>query len=128
MSSSKVTLRILNGALSVLILMLILFMIVKAGSTAYDFGYRIFTEKAVDRKPGQDMTVRISKGMSGIELGELLEEKGLVENGLLFAAQLQLSSYSKKIKPGRYTLNTSQTAREMMQIMSGEEAEEKEEW
>lgn len=128
MKGSKVTLRVLNGALSVLILMLILFMMIKAGDVAYNFGYRIFTEEAVDRKPGHDMTVRLSKGMSEIELGELLEEKGLVENGLLFAAQLRLSPYSKKLKPGKYTLNTSQTATEMMQIMSGEEAKETEEW
>ncbi|MCI8482776.1 MAG: endolytic transglycosylase MltG [Lachnospiraceae bacterium] len=127
MRNSKIILSIVNSALSVLIFILILFVILKAGTGAYDFGYRIFTETAVDRKPGQDKTVRVLKGMNGMELGSLLEEKGLVESGILFAVQLRLSSYYSKVKPGKYTLNTSQTAEEMIQILAGEEIEEKEE-
>ena len=91
---------------------------------AYDYGYRIFTEPAVEKAPGRDVSVRIYDKMSEIELGSLLEEKGLVENGLLFAIQFRLSSYDNKVKSGKYTLNTSQTSEEIIQFLAGEEVEE----
>ncbi|MFG6382859.1 MAG: aminodeoxychorismate lyase [Lachnospiraceae bacterium] len=124
MKNSKVALNVLSGALSVLILILILFAIVKVGTVAYDLGYRVFTEPALEREPGRDVIIQLKRGMSEMELGSLLEEKRLIDNGIVFAIQLRLSAYSDKLKPGQYTLNTSQTAKEMMQIMTGEEIEE----
>lgn len=124
MKNSKVALNVLSGALSVLILILILFAIVKVGTVAYDLGYRVFTEPALEREPGRDVIIQLKRGMSEMELGSLLEEKRLIDNGIVFAIQLRLSAYFDKLKPGQYTLNTSQTAKEMMQIMTGEEIEE----
>ncbi len=124
MKSSKVALNILSSVLGILVFVLILFVVARAGNAAYDIGYRIFTEPAMDREPGRDVTVRVSKDMSGTQLGSLLEEKRLVDNGLLFAIQLKLSSYEGKLKAGKYTLNTSQTAEEMIQVLAGEEEEE----
>lgn len=126
MKSSKVALNILSSVLSILFATLILIVVLRAGNAAYDIGYRIFTEPAMDRQPGRDITVRVTSHMSGTELGSLLEEKRLVDNGLLFAIQLKLSSYEGKLKAGTYTLNTSQTAEEMIQVLAGEEEEEKE--
>ncbi len=127
MKSSKMTLNILNSVLGILVMVLILFVTLKAGEAAYALGYRIFTEPAVDKEPGKDVTVRIREGMSASELGSLFEEKGLVDNGILFSIQLRLSSFDDQLKSGSYTLNTSQTAEEMIQILTGEETEEAEE-
>ena len=65
--------------------------------------------------------------MSSLEVGNLLEEKKLVDSGALFMIQLLVMDYDDKLKPGTYTLNTSQTAKEMMQVMAEEEVEETEE-
>ena len=54
------------------------------------------------------------------EIGKLLEEKGLIRSGDLFVWQEKFSEYSGDLKPGVYTLNTSQTPYEMMAIMSAE--------
>ena len=124
MKSSKIVLSVVNGVLSVLMFVLILFLIARAGNAAYDLGYRIFTENDEEKAPGRDVSVRIYDKMSEIELGSLLEEKGLVENGLLFAIQFRLSSYDNKVKSGKYTLNTSQTSEEIIQFLAGEEVEE----
>lgn len=126
MKSSKVALNILSSLLSILFATLILIVVLRAGSAAYDIGYRIFTEPAMDKQPGRDITVRVSNHMSGTKLGSLLEEKKLVDNGFLFSLQLKLSSYEGKLKAGVYTLNTSQTAEEMIQVLAGEEGEEEE--
>ena len=123
MENSKLMLNILYSALSILIIVLIVFVLLKAGDVAYDLGYRVFTEPALEKAPGRDLKVKVKKGMSALELGNLREEKRLVDNGFLFAIQLQISDYKDKLKAGEYTLNTSQTAKEMMQVMS-EEIEE----
>lgn len=123
MGNSKLMLNILYSTLSILIIVLIVFVLLKAGDVAYDLGYRVFTEPALEKAPGRDLQVKVEKGMSSLKLGNLLEEKRLVDNGFLFAIQLEISDYKDKLKAGEYTLNTSQTAKEMMQVMS-EEVEE----
>lgn len=123
MSASKIVLRVLSISMSALSLILVVFLLYKVGLSAYDFGYRVFTEKPVASEPeqGQDVTIEIKSGMSAAEIGQLLETKKLIDDKNLFIVQLKLSSFANKIKPGIYTLNTSLTAYEMMEIMSAVE-------
>lgn len=127
MKNSKTTLHLLGVILNALIMVLIAFVVIQLAAVAYDMGYRVFTEPAMESAPGRDVMVEVESGMSAWELGTELEEKGLVDNHILFGIQLTLSAYAKDIKPGLYTLNTSMTANEMMQIMAKEEIEETDE-
>lgn len=121
---SKTALHLLGFILNILIMVLIAFVVLQLAAAAYDIGYRIFTEPAMESEPGRDVMVEIEQGMSAWELGTELEEKGLVDNHFLFTIQLTLFSYAKDIKPGMYTLNTSMTAKELMEAMVKEEIEE----
>jgi UPF0755 protein len=58
--------------------------------------------------------------MSEREIGKMLENRGLIDDGNLFFVQLKLSAYSGDLKSGMYTLNTSMTAKEMMAVMAAE--------
>lgn len=127
MKSSSTALHLLGIILNVLMMILIVFVVIQLAAAAYDMGYRVFTEPAVESAPGRDVMVSVEDGMSAWELGKELEEKGLVDNGTLFTIQLKLSAYAKDIKTGLYTLNTSMTAREMMEVMAKEEIEETDE-
>ena len=127
MKDSRITLNILSSSLNVLVMVLIVFVLLKAGEVAYEMGFRVFTEPAMDASQGRDVAVRVEKEMSGLELGSVLEEKKLVDNGVLFAIQLRLSAYAGKLKAGTYTLNTSQTAVEMIRLLAGEGTEDTEE-
>lgn len=118
MSTSKIVMRIVSVSFSILVVVLVLVGFAKLGNCAFDFGYRVFTEQPVSKAPGKDVIVQVESGMSDSQLGQLLEDKGLISDKTLFVAQLKLSAYEKKIKPGIYTLNTSKTAKEMMQIMA----------
>lgn len=118
MSTSKIVMKIVSISFSILLLVLILYGFSKLGAYAYDFGYRVFTEQPMSKEPGKDVVVQVESGMSSAEIGQMLEDKKLVRDGTLFFAQLGLSAYNGKIKPGIYTLNTSETATEMMQIMA----------
>lgn len=126
MSSSKVVLRVLYVCIVVLVALLIILGMGRLCYGAYDMGYRIFTEQPVDEVPGRDVIVVVEKGTSSLALGKTMEEKGLVRSAYLFWIQMNLSAYAGKVQPGTYTLSTSQTAREMLKVMSTKPAEDKE--
>ena len=64
--------------------------------------------------------------MSGKEIGELLEGRGLIRDAAVFRVQFALSDYKNAIVPGSYILNTSQTAEEMLAILAGQQETESE--
>lgn len=78
----------------------------------------------MDKEPGRDVVVQVTSDMSESDIGQMLEEKGLIRDGRLFLAQLKLSAYSGKLLPGIYTLSTSMTGRDMMEVMAEEAAED----
>ena len=69
---------------------------------------------------GRKITVTLTSDMSATEIGNTLQEKGLVRDGRLFALQYLLSEYKKDWKPGTYELSTAMTAEEMMEVMAGQ--------
>lgn len=123
MNKNKLVLRFVSISFSVLVILLVLIGFVKVGTYCYDFGYRIFTEEAIDEEPGRDVVIQITDDMSGMDIAKELKDKGLIQDARLFYIQLKLSTYSKKINPGVYTLNTSMQARDMMVEMSKEQEE-----
>ena len=123
MNKNKLVLRFVSISFSVLVILLVLIGFVKVGTYCYDFGYRIFTEEAIDEEPGRDIVIQITDDMSGMDIAKELENKGLIQDARLFYVQLKVSAYSKKINPGVYTLNTSMQARDMMVVMSKEQEE-----
>lgn len=118
--------RIFMGVVKVLLVIVLAYLIASWGKKAYDFGYGIFSQEAVSLPPGKDVAVTVSEGMSGQELGQLLENKGLVKDANVFYIQFLLSKEKEKLMAGSYLLNTSQTAEEMLKIMAGEAAETEE--
>jgi UPF0755 protein len=106
----------------VLVCVLVICGLYRLGLECYDFGYRVYTEPAVTQGDGDDKLVRITEGMSTKELAEVLEEKGLVRDAKLFYAQAKLEGF--QLIPGAYKLNSSMTAREMMETMSASEEDE----
>lgn len=119
MKASKVVLEIVRVTFMLLIAVVIIFGLITYGGRAYNFGYQVFAEKPMDDSgEGKDIQVAITKDMSNKEIGQLLEDKGLVQSAALFQAQAKVSESDNSIQPGIYTLNTSQSAQEMIEIMS----------
>lgn len=124
MNAKKVVFKIVNISFSVLVVVLVVFVMFRLGTYAYDFGYRVYMEQPVSAEPGRDVVVEVEQNMSTKALADMLEEKRLVRDSNLFLVQLKLSAYADKIKPGIYTLNTSMTPREMIEEMSPGEVTE----
>lgn len=118
MSKNKVVFRFVSVSFSVLVLLIVFIGVFKASAFCYDFGYRIFSEPPVAAVPGTEVVVQIDEGDSAFDIGEQLEEKGLIRNSELYVAQYYLSAYVDKLLPGTYTLNTSMKTKEMLVVMS----------
>lgn len=118
MNTRQMVTAVFGAVLKVAIAVLIIAFVYRGAVVAYDYGYRVFQETPVEASPGTDVTVEITVGKSVLQIGEVLESKGLIRDAKLFYVQNLLSHYKDKLKPGQYTLNTSMSMQEMMEIMS----------
>lgn len=110
-----------KGTVRLLVYICVLFLIVLAAKTSYQFGHDVFDQEPVAAAgKGKDVTVQVRSGMDAKELGELLKDNGLIDEGMLvFEIQYRLSGYYDGIKDGSYVLNTAQTVDEMLEILAG---------
>lgn len=92
--------------------------IFRFATQAYDFGYRVFADEPVSIAGGRTITVGIAESASVKDIGEMLEEKGLIEDARLFVVQELLSAYHGEIIPGIYDLSTDMTAAQMLEVMA----------
>ena len=101
--------------------------IMKAATAAYDYGFRVFTEEPVSQGEGRTISISVEDPVSARDVGELLEERGLIRDANLFVIQELLSENHGKMQAGIYDLNTAMTAEEMMAVMAADAPEEGEE-
>lgn len=112
-----------KSILKILFYVLVVIVIIYLSKKAYAFGYAVFNQVPMAQEPGQAVTVIIPEDSSVYDIGKTLERKGLIEDAAIFVVQERLSSYHGDLKAGTYLLNTSQTADEMMEILSWENME-----
>lgn len=127
MKTRDLVFAVLGTITKVIVTILVVYYVYQGALIAYDYGYRIFAEPAMTEEgEGWEVKVTVPMGSSAKEVGELLQGKGLIRDANLFYLQNLLSEYKDEIKPGTYVLNTSMTAREMMEVMSEETQESSE--
>lgn len=113
--------------IKVVVLIFAVTYIMRTAAAAYDYGYRIFTEEPVSLGEGRIISVSVEEPVSAVEVGKMLEERGLIRDAKLFVIQELLSENHGKMKPGIYDLSTAMTAEEMMDVMAADATEESEE-
>lgn len=100
---------------------IIIVVVYKCAIYGYSFGYDIFSDVPVATETtAVTISVAIVDGKSDMEIGELLEEKGLIKDAKVFWARVLLSDYKDKIRPGIYDLSTSMTTEEILKIISAD--------
>jgi len=120
MNAKKVSLSLLGLIFRIVLAIVIVLVVYNVATSAYKFGYKVFAEKAMSEEPGTDVSVTIAKGESAMDIGKLLVDKGLIRDSKLFYVQAILFGKKDAFLPGDYTLNTSETAITMMDILSTE--------
>lgn len=101
--------------------------VIRTATAAYDYGFRVFAEKPIDVGEGRTISVSIGNADSAKEVGEMLQERGLIRDANLFRIQELLSENHGKIQPGIYDLSTAMTAQEMLAVIAAEPEEESKE-
>lgn len=115
---NKVIYKVIRVSFTIMVILLLVYGTMRVSFTAYDFGYRVFTESAIDKEPGRNVTVTITAGMGSKDIAAVLFEKGLIRDETLFVLQYKLSAYADEIIPGTYMLSTAMTPKEMIIFMS----------
>ena len=95
----------------------------RTATAAYDYGFRVFAEEPMEIGEGRIISVSIGTD-SAREVGEILQERGLIRDANLFRIQELLSEYHGKIQPGIYDLSTAMTAQEMLAVIAVEPEDE----
>lgn len=121
MKPGNVIISVVGAIFRMAVIVFAVYAIYRGALLCYDYGYRIFTEPAVSSGEGRTVTVAITEDMSASEIGQLLENKGLIRDAKLFVLQYYLSEYRKDVKPGIFELSTSMTVEEMMAAMVPED-------
>lgn len=113
------TLDWIGDVVKVVLIIVVIMFCVTMSHRAYEIGYSIFYEAAVDEKgSGRTVEVTVTDGMTAAQVGKLLQENGLIKDAEVFSYQERFSSYHGKIYPGTYTLSTEMTPSEMIKKLA----------
>lgn len=107
----------------------VIILVFKLAVSAYDFGFNLFADIPIDEEgSGRTVNVIISENLDSMEVGKMLEEKGLIRDAKMFYIQEKLSDYKDKITAGTYELNTAMSVEDMLSVIcsNAETAEETE--
>lgn len=74
-----------------------------------------------DVEPGVPVTVEIAPGMGTGEVGEVLADAGVVDNGLEFRVQARLDERGSRIRPGTYELETGMEIGAILDVLTAVE-------
>lgn len=95
---------------------LVVVLLVLGARKGYEFGHSIFYAPAMEAAPGTDKTITIDGDESISEVGSLLEENGLIRDHTAFS--IQARCYGYEVQAGTYALSTSQTSKEIINILN----------
>ena len=115
----------IGDAVKIVLVILVIMFCISMSHRAYEIGYNIFYEKAVDDSTNaRTVEVTVTADMSVSQVGKLLKEEGLIEDAEVFQYQERFSSYHGKIAPGTYQLSTDMTPSEMIKEMADNSEDE----
>ncbi len=117
---------IVEMVIKIVVFIFIAMFVIRTATAAYDYGFRVFAEKPMDVGEGRTISVSIGNADSAKEVGEMLQERGLIRDATLFRIQELLSENHGKIRPGIYDLTTAMTAQEMLEVIAAKPDEEEE--
>lgn len=125
MNTKQLIGSVIDTIFKIVIIAVMVMFTYKYATEAYDFGYRVFAEEPVSSpETAKAISIAITEEASLMDIGTVLEEKGLINDARLFYVQEMLSKYHDEIRPGIYELSSDMTAEEMMAVMATPPAEE----
>lgn len=127
MDVKQLVISIVETVIKIVVAVFLIMFIYDTAVKAYDYGYRVFAEEPMTAGEGRIISIYIKEEDSVKDIGNNLQEKGLIRDANLFIVQELLSEYHGKINSGIYDLNTSMSTEEMLEIMAAEPEDAEEE-
>lgn len=104
---------------SLLVNIIIVFLVIKVFSGAFNFTYSVFGDAAKDPASREYVVVEIPADSSVLEIGAALEDKGIIDSKYVFFAKVRVMGMAGDIKAGKYGLSASMTQEEILRIICG---------
>lgn len=117
MNGKQIVAAVVGTVAKVVIAAVVLMFLYRYSIVAYDCGYRLFGEEAVDEEPGRTVSLVVAEGDDAKEIGQKMEEKGLIRDAWLYVVHEKFADLEDGIAPGTYELNTAMTVEEMVELM-----------
>lgn len=125
MKSGNIAVKILIRTIIVISMLVVVIVVVKGASKAYSFGYAVFMDEAIDTEENaREVTVTVSEGDSALDIGKMLERRGLIQNAYVFYIQSYCYEAGRKLEPGSYDLTTDMNGKEIMTTMVTQNSKE----
>lgn len=119
MTLKKTSESMMKISVKIAVYVVVVIGIVFCARESYSFGKTLFSESGRDKEPGRDITVTVESGDSNYDIAKKLESEGVVDNALAFYIQIRLYSSDKdEIVPGDYSLNSSKSGEELVEILN----------
>ncbi len=112
--------------LSLLINIVIVFMVVKVFSFAFNFTYTVFSDVALEPGSREYKVIQVKADSSALEIGEALEDGGIIGDKYVFFAKVKIKGYGTKIVAGNYGLCPAMTYEEILNTICHIEEDEEE--
>lgn len=122
---NRITGAIIGISGRLIVYALVVLLLYEGVTGGYAFGHDIFYARSMEAEPGRDIEVTVSDGASVAGVAKMLKTDKLISNEYSFIIQAMFFDYD--VNPGTYTLNTSMTSKEMLQMMDENTGEEEKE-
>ena len=106
----------LGVGVNVIIYVVAIFILFRAGAFAYDFSYEVFGESVVSEYADEEVRIEIQTGEGSRTVAKELKEKGVINSELAFVIKARLGNAI--LMPGTYIVKGSMSADEMLEVMS----------
>jgi len=124
MKSGNLAVNILKRVIAVILMIVVIAFVIKGATKAYAFGYAVFMDEAVDTEENaREVTITISDGDSVLDIGKMLERRGLIDNAYVFLVQSYCYEAGRNLKQGSYDLTTDMDAKAMMNAIVSQSSE-----
>ena len=115
MKSQITAVNIIKKAIYLIAMVVIVILLLRGAAKAYDFGHAVFMDESMTSKEdARDVTITIAEGDSVLDIGNMLERRGLIQDAYVFLAQSYCYEAGRKLVPGSYDLTTDMNAKEIM--------------
>ena len=111
----KVISTILGLGVNIIIYVVAIFILFRAGALAYEFSYEVFGEPVVSEYADEEIRIEIKDGDGSKTVAQKLKDAGAIKSEWAFILKSRLSKAN--LMPGVYVVKASMSADDMIELM-----------